>query len=129
MGIERIPEGDKDAVATFTADQMTTVVGERDTYRAALYDATNARLTDVDKVADALGKIDTLHRELHTVSGERDKARRELAEADSILDSRLKMAGFLAEGIRRAAITARERRKNPLRSSRYESERQRRARR
>jgi hypothetical protein len=103
MGIERIPEGHKDAPpageVSFTGEQMTTVVGERDSYRAALYEATNARLTDVDKVADALGKIDTLHRELHTLCKERDQARQELKDADRLLDSPLRTISFGAGGL------------------------------
>jgi hypothetical protein len=71
----------------FTFQQMADVVRERDQYRQALYDATNKALIGSDKVADALKTVDTLHRELHTVSGERDKARRELSDADRLLDS------------------------------------------
>jgi hypothetical protein len=116
----------------FPFQQMADMVRERDQYRQALYDATNKALVGSDKVADALKTVDTLHRELHTVTGERDRAWRELSDADRLLDSGTRALRFFAsvylqvgrEHLKRRLV----RTANPRLYSKPESRRQRRAR-
>lgn len=118
MALERIDTGAEPSdELTWSDRQMSEVIRERDQYRQALYEATNARLLDSNKAVEALSVVDQLHRDCHTVSKERDRAILQVEDADEILDSPLRTIRFgvgVITQVVRERLSARRQRRQPL---------------